>query len=68
MNRPAFPVIFSQTIFNADDGILIQPAVQIIGKLMGCERTAFRFKMIFAITVKLGSCSIQTQINFLPIL
>ena len=56
---PASPIVFSQTIFNGNDGIFFAKVCQIINHFFRSFNYAFTFQMIFAVFVHFAACNVQ---------
>ena len=60
-NFPAIPVAFGHAVFDADDGVFVDPSGQHIGPLLRAQTQAFARQFVLAFLVKLGGGAIQAQ-------
>ena len=58
---PSFPVIFGQTVFDGDDGVVIQPLLVEVNHFAGGEGAAFSCQHILAIVIELARGRIHPQ-------
>src|SRR5690606_22000776 len=61
-NAPAVPIVFGHAVFDGDDGVLVAPVGQQIGKVLRAQgHAAFAGQVVFAVAVELGSGAVQGQ-------
>ena len=58
---PTVPVVFGHAVFDADDGVLVDPRGQHVDPLLTCQRQAFAFEFVFAVFVKLTGSAVKAN-------
>src|SRR5690606_18805728 len=59
---PAFPVVLGHAVFDGNDGVLVAPGGEQVGKVLRGQRyAAFTRQIVFTVTIEFGAGAVQAQ-------